>query len=138
MRTIRIAATTTLLLAVAGAFAMAGAKEVHTRVDDFSCTNDDGTSLALHSENDSGVIVTRAEPAPLHGLQRGDVILAVDGKPVHQVEGITRALRGRTTPVALRVRRGTSESTVVWSRADYRMFTPAPPPPSPAPPAPPK
>jgi C-terminal processing protease CtpA/Prc len=120
-----------LLLATAATFAVAGAKEVHTRVDDFSWS-DHGAALALHSHDDSGVIVTRAEPGPFHGLRRGDRILAVDGRAVRQVEEVTRALSGRTGSLALRVRRGGSETTLVWSPADYRMFapprTPAPPP----------
>ena len=102
---------------------------------------EDSQSLALRSQSDGAsageVVVTRAEPAPFHGLRAGDVILAVDGVPLHQVEGLMRALRARTSDVALRVRRGTAETTLVWSHADYRGFVPPPPPPvPPAPPAP--
>ena len=136
MRSMHIVSTATLLIAIAGAMAVAGAREGHTRVDDFSWS-DDGAHLALHSEDDSGVIVTRAEPAPFHGLQRGDRILAVEGRPVHQVEEVTRALTGRTSPLALRVRRGTVETTLLWSRAEYRAFAPAVPTTPPPPPAPP-
>ena len=130
-------ASASLLLAIATTFAIAGAKEIHTRVDDFSWS-DHGTSLALHSQDDSGVIVTRAEPEPFHGLRRGDRILAIDGHAVRQVEEVTRALRGRTGSLALRLRRGDAETTLVWSPADYRMFAPPPAPPrAPSPPPPP-
>jgi S1-C subfamily serine protease len=101
------------------------------RVDDFSWT-DRGQALALHSESTGAsadhVVVTRAEPAGFHGLRTGDVILALDGVPLHQVEALMRALRGRTSPVRLRIRRGDAESTLVWSRADYRVVAPPPPP----------
>jgi C-terminal processing protease CtpA/Prc len=138
MRTVHCLPTLALLLAVtatgaiAAARSSADARNTYQRVDDFSWS-EDGQSLALHSRDDSGVIVTRAEPAPFHGLQRGDVILAVDGKPVQQVAQVTRALRGRTSPVALRVRRGRTETTLVWSHADYRRFASPAPPPPPAP-----
>lgn len=108
-------------------------------VDTFRWT-DDSQSLALRSQSDGAsagqVVVTRAEPAPLHGLRAGDVIVAVDGVPLHQVEGLMRALHGRTSDVALRVRRGGADTTLVWSRADYRAFLPTPPPTPPAPPPP--
>ena len=120
------------LLVVAAAAAVDATASGYRHVSDFEWV-DSGQALALRSDNDSGVVVTRAEPAPFHGLQRGDVILAVDGRPVRQVEEVMRALTGRTTPLALRVRHGTIETTLVWSRADYRAFAPAvpaaPPPP---------
>jgi C-terminal processing protease CtpA/Prc len=122
-----------LLTATMFCASVAGAKETHTRVDDFSWS-DHGTSLALHSQDDSGVIVTRAEPEPFHGMRRGDRILAVDGKAVRQTEDITRALRVRTGSVSVRVFRGGAETTLVWSPADYRMFAPPPAPPPPPPP----
>src|SRR4051794_40240578 len=103
-----------LLFAIAATASIAGTRPETERVDDFSWS-ENGQSLALHSRNDSGVLVSRAEPAPFHGLESGDVIVAVDGKPVRQVEQVTRALRDRTTPVALRVRRGQTETTLVWS-----------------------
>ena len=116
----------------------ARAESISRRVDDFSW-GDHGQALALHSQSDGAaadrVVVTRAEPAGFHGLRAGDVILAVDGVPLHQVEALTRALQGRTAPARLRVRRGSVETTLVWSRADYRVIAPPPPPP-PAPPAP--
>ena len=130
-------------LALSAAMAMSlamAARSSQETVNDFSWT-EGGRSLALHSKSDGmsagSVLVTRADPAPFHGLRAGDVIVAVDGSPVHQVEGLMRALRGRTSDVALRVRRGAVETTLVWSRADYRAFAPPPPPPPPAPPAPP-
>ena len=114
----------------------ANAASSYRRVDDFSWS-DHGQALALHSQSGGAsaghVVVTRAEPGAFHGLRAGDVILAIDGVPVHQVEALTRALRGRTSPARLRFRRGGVESTLVWSRADYRAFAPPPPPPPPPP-----
>jgi len=118
----------------------AHAESISRRVDDFSWS-DHGRALGLHSQSDGAaagrVLVVRAEPAGFHGLRAGDVILAVDGVPLHQVEALTRALQGRTAPARLRVLRGSVETTLVWSRADYRVIAPPPPPPPPAPPAPP-
>jgi S1-C subfamily serine protease len=129
-----------IALSAVMATSLAGARSTHTTVNDFSW-REDGRALALHSQSGGHVVVTRAEPAPFHGLRVGDVILAVDGVPLQQVEALMRTLRTRTSPISLRVRRGNSETTLVWSRADYRMLVPpppaAPPPPPPAPPAPP-
>jgi hypothetical protein len=137
MKTGHLFASTLLLLAVAIAPpAHAGLQFAHTTVDAFSWASD-GQAFGLHSQTGGGIVVTRAEPSPFHGLQRGDVILAVDGSPVRQVEQFTRALLGRTSPVRLRVRRGHAETTLVWSHADYRLFAPPEPPAPPQPPAPP-
>jgi len=107
-----------------------------TSVSDFSWS-EDGQSLGLHSQTgNAGVVVTHASPEPFHGLRTGDVLLAADGKPLHQVEQLTRLLRGRTRPLELRVQRGQRLTTLVWSQADYRAFAPAPPPAPPPPPAP--
>ena len=129
-----------LVLAVAMATSLGvAARSSHATVNDFSWS-DGGQSLALHSQSDDtsagNVVVTRAEPSPFHGLRAGDMIVAVDGRPLHQVEGLMRALHGRTSDVALRVRRGGAETTLVWSRADYRVFLPPPPPAPPAAPPP--
>jgi S1-C subfamily serine protease len=119
---------------------LAYAASRQSSVDTFNWTQD-SQSLALRSQSGGAsageVVVTRADPAPFHGLRAGDVILAVDGVPLHQVEGLMRALRARTSDVALRVRRGNAETTLVWSPADYRGFVSPPSPVPPAPPAPP-
>jgi len=109
-----------------------------TTVNDYSWS-EDGQAFGLHSQTGGrGVVVTRVEPEPFHGLRRGDVLVAADGKPLHQVEELMRMLRGRTTPLPLQVQRGQRLTTMVWSHADYRAFAPpSPPPPPPAPPAPP-
>jgi hypothetical protein len=118
---------------------LAYAASRQSSVNTFSWTQD-SQSLALRSQSGGAsageVVVTHAEPAPFHGLRAGDVILAVDGVPLHQVEGLMRALRARTSDVVLRVRRGNAETTLVWSPADYRGFV-SPPPAPPVPPAPP-
>jgi hypothetical protein len=123
------------LLLAATPCALAGGHSSRT-VSDFSWS-EDGQGLSLHSQTGSGVVVTRATPEPFHGLRRGDKLLAADGKPLHQVEDLTRRLRGRSTPIELRVQRGPRLTTLVWSPADYRAFAPSPPPAPPAPPAPP-
>jgi len=140
MDAMKLSAALTLSVVMAASIA-ANAGSTSRRVDDFSWA-DRGQALALHSQSTGAsanqVVVTRAEPAGFHGLRTGDVILAADGVPLHQVEALTRALRGRTSPVKLRIRRGDGESTLVWSRADYRVVAPPPPPaPPPAPGAPP-
>ena len=138
MSTLKYSAAIASSAALAVSLAYAASRE--SSVNTFSWT-EDSQSLALRSQSDGAsageVVVTRAEPAPFHGLRAGDVILAVDGVPVHQVEGLMRALRGRRSDVALRVQRVNAETTLVWSRADYRGFVPPAPPVPPMPPAPP-
>jgi hypothetical protein len=128
--------TTVMAAAVAAPCAMAGQHST-TTVSDFSWSAD-GQALSLHSQTGSAVVVTHATPEPFHGLRAGDRLLAADGKPLHQVEDLTRLLRGRTRPLELRVQRGQRLTTLVWSQADYRAFAPSDPPPAPPPlPAPP-
>ena len=138
MSTLKYSAAIALSAGLMVSLAYAASRQ--SSVNTFSWT-EDSQWLALRSQSDGAaageVVVTRAEPAPFHGLRAGDVILAADGVPLHQVEGLMRALRGRTSDVALRVRRGTAETTLVWSRADYRGFVPPAPPAPPAAPVPP-
>jgi S1-C subfamily serine protease len=119
--------TTSLVAAFAASTAANAGKHATTTVDDYAW-QDNGQALALHSETGgAGVVVTRLVPEPFHGLRRGDVLVAADGRPLHQVEVLMRLLRGRTTPLALRVQRGQRLATIVWSAADYRDFAPAAP-----------
>ena len=131
--------TTVLMAAFASSPWANAATHSTTTVNDYSWSGD-GQALGLHSQTGGhGVVVTRVEPEPFHGLRRGDVLVAADGKPLHQVEELMRILRGRTTPLALQVQRGQRLATLVWSHADYQAFAPPKPPPpsSPAPPPPP-
>ena len=130
--------TTVLMAAFASSPWANAATHATTTVNDYSWS-EDGQAFGLHSKTGGhGVVVTRVEPEPFHGLRHGDVLVAADGKPLHQVEELMRILRGRTSPLALQVQRGQRLATLVWSHADYRAFAPpSPPPPPPAPPAPP-
>lgn len=98
--------------------------------------------LGLDSDAASGIVVTRAGTEGTWGLQRGDVILAVDGQPVHQVEALIERLRAsKPAAVEIRVRRSHAEQDLTLAAEDYgHLIAPAPPiPPSPpaAPPPPP-
>lgn len=129
--------TTVLVAAVASSPWADATQHSTTTVADYSWSGD-GQAFGLHSQTgDHGVVVTRVEPEPFHGLRRGDMLVAADGKPLHQVEELMHLLRGRTTPLALQVQRGQRLETLVWSRADYRDFAPPPPPAPPQPPQPP-
>lgn len=129
--------TTVLMAVLASSSWASAATHSTTTVNDYAWSVD-GQAFGLHSQTGGhGIVVTRVEPEPFHGLRRGDVLVAADGKPLRQVEELMRLLRGRTTPLALRVQRGQRLATLVWSHADYRGFAPsAPPPPPPAPPPP--
>jgi PDZ domain len=91
--------------------------------DDCSTTfawHDSGRALALKSGNGEGVRVTRAAPASVWGLRQGDVILAVDGQPVDQVEQLLKRLQAsRPEPVAIRVRRDGTEQDITVAGRDY-------------------
>jgi DNA-binding response OmpR family regulator len=98
--------TTVLMAAFASSPWANAATHSTTTVNDYSWSGD-GQAFGLHSQTSGhGVVVTRVEPEPFHGLRRGDVLVAADGKPLHQVEELMRILRGRTTPLALQVQRG--------------------------------
>ena len=67
-----------------------------------------GAELADPSEtgNARGVVVAQVDdgsPAALNGLVDGDVITAVNRRPVHTVEDFAAALRGAATPLALSI-----------------------------------
>lgn len=122
------------------AFAMAG--------DEFNYISDSGDSLnwrsngqvlVLDSVPAAGVTVTRTKPESLWGLQKGDVIEAVNGQPVKHVSELLERLK--TSPpavVTLTLRRGAVGQTIRVAAADYRRLVPPDPPPPPAaPPAPP-
>jgi serine protease DegQ len=67
-----------------------------------------GAELADPSEpmNARGVVVAEVDdgsPAALNGLVDGDVITAVNRRPVHTVQDFAAALRGVATPIALSI-----------------------------------
>lgn len=65
---------------------------------------------------DHGLLIERVEgPAQLAGLQPGDVLLALNGRPVERVEQVREALKPRPKQVALLV-----------SRDGQRIFVPVP------------
>lgn len=70
--------------------------------------------------NGEGIRVTRTEPASVWGLQQGDVILAVDGHAVDQVQELRQKLyASRPKSVAIRVRRDKVEQEVTVDERDY-------------------
>ncbi len=65
---------------------------------------------------DQGLVVQGAQgPAARAGLEQGDVVLAINGKPVSSVDDIKRVLDGKPRSVAL----------LVWRDGD-RLFVPVP------------
>ena len=106
---------------------------------------DAGHVLDLHSDVAKGIVVTRTDADGTWGLRQGDVILAVDGHPVRQIEALVDRLRAsKPAAVEMRVRRGRAEQQVTVTAKEYGHLVgpkppiPPPPPASPAaPPAPP-
>ena len=96
---------------------------VHSNDDECSTTfawHDAGHALSLKSGDGEGIEVTRTEPASVWGLQQGDVILAVDGHAVDQVEELLKRLdASKPKPVAIRVRRDTREQEITVAERDY-------------------
>lgn len=84
-------------------------------------------SLTLKSGDGEGISVTHTEPASVWGLQQGDVILAVDGHAVDQVQELLNRLdASKPEPVALRVRRDRAEQEINVTENDYgNIATPA-------------
>ena len=65
---------------------------------------------------DQGLLVQGAQgPAARAGLEQGDVVLAINGKPVNSIDDIKRVLDGKPRSVAL----------LVW-REGERVFVPVP------------
>jgi membrane-associated protease RseP (regulator of RpoE activity) len=132
------------LLAITSAsmYVVAGARHVHSSDSDFSWS-DDEHALSLHSHNGSGIVVDRAKPSPLNGMQAGDVIVSIDGRAVAQIDDLMRAIRSHAqSPSTVTIRRAGHEVRVTWTYAETRamfetvLFPPPPPPAPPAPPAP--
>lgn len=110
---------------------------VHSSDSDYSWS-ENGRGLSLHSHGASGIVVDRTNPVPFHGLRPGDVIVAVDGHAVTQVNDLLKAVRGHdTTPMTMRVHRAGSDVTLSWTHAEFHALFPSPPQPPPPPPAPP-
>lgn len=112
---------------------------------------DAGRVLGVHADAKSGIVVTQTEIGGTWGLQQGDVVLAVDGRPVREIGALVERLRA-SQPAAVHtsVQRGDAAREVTVAADDYRHLIaprpPAPPrppvshvapPPPPAPPAPP-
>ncbi len=97
---------------------------------------DAGSVLGLESDASSGIVVTRAGPEGTWGLQRGDVILAVDGHPVHQIAALVERLRAsKPAAVKIQVRRAHAGQELTLAAKDYdHLIAPKPPVP-PQPPA---
>lgn len=61
-----------------------------------------------------GVIVTDVGPASSKGVQRGDVIVAVDGEPVRSVADLRAGLQARDGVAELSIHRGDSDIEVAF------------------------
>jgi len=92
----------------------------HNTHDSLVWHNSDGRVLELHSDNDAGVEVTKVNPADLWGLQKSDILLAVDGHPLKHVDELFKQLQAsKPTPVKIQLRRGHSEQIVTLEGSDY-------------------
>jgi len=81
---------------------------------------DAGRSVTFKSGDGNGVRVVRTEPASVWGLRQGDVILAVDGRPVDVVDDLIERLSAdKPADARLHVRRGSAEQDVTVAGRDY-------------------
>lgn len=122
-----------LVAALGAGPALAG----RTQVDEFQWI-DGPRALALHGDG-ALLVVTQATPSPQRGLQVGDVLVSIDGHPLHGTGALEEAVadaHGRN--VRVQVAHDGAVRALTWTAADYSLFLPPPPPPPPpAPPAPP-
>jgi S1-C subfamily serine protease len=97
----------------------------------------EGARLTIESAQGT-VNITAASPASRFGVQAGDQVLRVDGRPVHKVGELTDALAASDkTSVPVTVRRAGREQVVSAPTAAWRAVQPPPPPQPPTPPSPP-
>lgn len=96
-----------------------------------------GNHLSLEAKQ--GVVsVLAASPAGRFGVNAGDRVLRVDGKPVSSVTALTAALTGSRAPtVPVVVQRNGSEQTLTVSTAPWLAIRAPEPPRPPSPPSPP-
>jgi len=95
-------------------------------------------ALKLHSDNATGITVTKVSPGPVWGLQQGDVIVAVDDHPVRHVSELLGRLRAsKPAAVKLHLRRGDTSTVLAVAGADYAQIVAPEPPEPPTPPTPP-
>jgi S1-C subfamily serine protease len=96
-------------------------------------------ALKLHSDNTSGITVTKVGTAPVWGLHEGDVIVAVDDHSLKHVSELMNWLRtSKPATVVLHVRRAGAPLALSVTAAEYgQVISPIPPPPpEPQPPPP--
>ncbi|WP_430388029.1 hypothetical protein [Dyella sp. 20L07] len=107
--------------------------------DDSLRWSSEGQYLRLSTAKAGGVNVIDLTPGSLWGLAKGDVILAADGKPLHNVSDLMIRLRAHdNSPMPLTLRRNNAEQTVMLAaQARGRLLHDEPPPAPAAPPAPP-
>ena len=98
-------------------------------------------ALKLHSDDASGITVTKVSAEPVWGLREGDVIVAVDDHPLKHVSELMNWLRAsKPATVVLHVRRTDAVLALSVTAAEYgQVISPVPPtsPPPPPPPPPP-
>jgi len=76
--------------------------------------------LQLKSSKGAGVTVTKLIPESLWGLRAGDVIAAVDGRPVTHVNELMNSLRAsKPAAVKLHLLRGGAPLVISVAAADY-------------------
>lgn len=108
--------------------------------DDSLRWRSEGQSLHLTTAKDGGVSVVGLTPENLWGLAQGDLIQEADGKSLHDVADLMKALRAHAdSPIPLKLRRnGAVQTMMLAAQARSGLLHDAPPPPAPpAPPAPP-
>ena len=126
-----------LVACVAATPVVAGDLRINQHDQQGSLTwRDAGHVFGLHADAASGLVVTQADAKGTWGLQQGDVVLAVDGHPVRQIEGLVDRLRAsKHAAVTVRVRRGHAPQELTLAAEEYgHLISPKPPVP-PAPPA---
>jgi len=89
-------------------------------------------ALKLHSDNTSGITVTKVGTEPVWGLREGDVIVAVDDHPLKHVSELMNWLRAsKPATVVLHVRRAGAPLALSVTAAEYgQVISPVPPTPS--------
>jgi S1-C subfamily serine protease len=131
------------ILFLASAFAMpAGAESlsIHQDNGDGSLSWHDGSrALVMKSSDQQGIHVVEARPEGVLGLRTSDVILAVDGQAVTNIDGLLDRLHaGKSATARMLVRRDGTPQVLTVAVGDYMRFMPpkppAPPPPPPPPP----
>jgi hypothetical protein len=86
---------------------------------DFVNWSEGSRSLSLGSSLTSGIAVTRAHPDEVAGLRLGDVIVAMNGRHVANLDEMDEVLRHHVGRISLEVRRNGVSKSVTWMHSFY-------------------